>query len=310
MSMAVTELTGFVCDLCRTDRHASRVLEAGDYEYGVPGRWGLARCAACGLYYQAPRPAAAEIPAFYPPSYAVYGDDPVVGWLFKITYWLDARRVAGLIGPAGRVLDVGCGAGGALVALARVGKWEVCGLELDVAAARRAAAQGFNVRQGDLVDTDFEPGSFDLIRMGHVIEHVRDPIATLRRAWALLKPGGTLFGETPNIDCWDFRLFGRYWGALHFPRHIALFTPETITRACEQAGFEGVRITPRLRTVGWSAGIQNWLADRAGLRVPANGRVRWYPFLIAPFLPVTLLQSLVSRTATMAFIARKPTRTP
>lgn len=99
MSMAVTELTGFVCDLCRTDRHASRVLEAGDYEYGVPGRWGLARCAACGLYYQAPRPAAAEIPAFYPPSYAVYGDDPVVGWLFKITYWLDARRVAGLIGP-------------------------------------------------------------------------------------------------------------------------------------------------------------------------------------------------------------------
>jgi SAM-dependent methyltransferase len=308
MSMAVTELTGFVCDLCRTDRHASRVLEAGDYEYGVPGRWGLARCAACGLYYQAPRPAAAEIPAFYPPSYAVYGDDPVVGWLFRITYWLDARRVAGLIGPTGRVLDVGCGAGGALVALARAGKWEVCGLELDVEAARRAAAQGFNVRQGDLVDTDFPRESFDLIRMGHVIEHVRDPIATLRRAWELLTPGGTLFGETPNIDCWDFRLFGRYWGALHFPRHIALFSPETITAACERVGLRDVRIVPRLRTVGWSAGIQNWLADRAGLRVPPNGRVRWYPLLIAPFLPVTVLQALVSRTATMAFVARKPAR--
>ena len=67
----------------------------------------------------------------------------------------------------------------------------------------------------------------------------------------------------------------------------------------------GTRIIPRLRTVGWSAGIQNWLADR-GLRVPANGRVRWYPALIAPFLPVTVLQSLVSRTATMAFVARRP----
>lgn len=308
MSAPVAELAGSVCDLCRTDRHATTVLEAGDYEYGVRGRWSLARCAACGLFYQAPRPAAAEIPAFYPPSYAVYGDDPVVGWLFKITYWLDARRVAGLIGPSGRVLDVGCGAGGALVALAGAGKWEVCGLELDVEAARRAAAQGFNVRQGDLVDTDFEPGSFDLIRMGHVIEHVRDPIATLRRAWELLKPGGTLFGETPNIDCLDFRIFGRYWGALHFPRHIALFTPETMTQACERVGFEGVRITPRLRTVGWSAGIQNWLADRAGLRVPANGRVRWYPLLIAPFLPVTVLQALLSRTATMAFVAKKPAR--
>ena len=51
--------------------------------------------------------------------------------------------------------------------------------------------------------------------------------------------------------------------------------------------------------------IQNWLADH-GLRVPANGRVRWYPALIAPFLPVTILQSLVSRTATMAFVARRP----
>jgi SAM-dependent methyltransferase len=302
------ELTGSVCDLCRSDRHAVPVLEASDYEYGVPGTWGLVRCTACDLYYQAPRPAAAALPAFYPPSYAVYGDDPVVGWLFRITYWLDARRVAGLIGPTGRVLDVGCGAGGALVALARAGKWEVCGLELDVEAARRAAAQGFNVRQGDLVDTDFEPSSFDLIRMGHVIEHVRDPLATLRRAWELLKPGGTLFGETPNIDCWDFTLFGRYWGALHFPRHIALFSPETIRAACTRAGFDEARIIPRLRTVGWSAGIQNWLADRAGLRVPANGRVRWYPLLIAPFLPVTVLQALVNRTATMAFVARKPAR--
>jgi hypothetical protein len=73
-------------------------------------------------------------------------------------------------------------------------------------------------------------------------------------------------------------------------------------------GFEGVRITPRLRTVGWSAGIQNWLADRYGLRVPPNGRVPWYPFLIVPFLPVTTLQALLSRTATMAFTARKPAR--
>ena len=301
------ELTGSVCDLCRSDRHAVPLLTAGDYEYGVPGSWGLVRCTACDLYYQAPRPAAAEIPAFYPPSYAVYGDDPVVGWLFRITYWLDARRVAGLIGHTGRVLDVGCGAGGALVALARAGKWEVCGLELDVEAARRAAAQGFNVRQGDLVDTDFEPASFDLIRMGHVIEHVRDPLATLRRAWELLKPGGTLFGETPNIDCWDFK--SRAPGArCTFLAHRGSQPRRPSPTGCARAGFDEARIIPRLRTVGWSAGIQNWLADRHGLRVPANGRVRWYPLLIVPFLPVTVLQALVSRTATMAFVARKPAR--
>lgn len=300
------ELTGSVCDLCRSDRYAEPVLRAADYEYGVPGGFTLSRCTACDFYYQTPRPARDVIPTYYPPTYAVYGDDPVVGWLFRATFWLDARRVARLIGPRGRVLDVGCGAGGALSALAEAGDWEVFGLELDAEAAREATRRGFKVQQGDLVDSDFEPGSFDLIRMGHVIEHVRDPLATLRRAWELLRPGGILFGETPNIDCWDFRIFGRYWGALHFPRHIALFSPKTIRRACEKSGFVETRIVPRLRTVGWSAGIQNWLADRAGLHVPANGRVRWYPALIAPFLPVTIAQSLLSRTATMAFTCQRP----
>ena len=65
----------------------------------VPGRFTLSHCTACDLYYQTPRPALDVIPTYYPPTYAVYGDDPVVGWLFRITYWLDARRVARLIGP-------------------------------------------------------------------------------------------------------------------------------------------------------------------------------------------------------------------
>jgi hypothetical protein len=43
------ELTGSVGDLCRSDRHAVPLLEASDYEYGVPGRFGLARCTACDL---------------------------------------------------------------------------------------------------------------------------------------------------------------------------------------------------------------------------------------------------------------------
>jgi hypothetical protein len=106
------ELTGAVCDLCRSDRHAVPVLEAGDYEYGVPAGFTLSRCTACDFYYQTPRPAREALPTYYPPTYAVYGDDPVVGWLFRLTFWLDARRVARLIGPRGRVLDVGCGAGG------------------------------------------------------------------------------------------------------------------------------------------------------------------------------------------------------
>jgi SAM-dependent methyltransferase len=298
--------TGAICDLCGSSRPLVTVCEARDYEYGVPGTFRLVRCDACGLHVQAPRPAAAAIPGFYPPAYAVYGDDRVLGWMFTVTSWLDARRIRRLIGPTGRVLDVGCGSGAALLAMARYGTWDVRGVELDPGAAAHARARGLRVVHGGLEDARLEPGTFDLVRLGHVIEHFRDPLAALRRVHELLRPGGVLFGETPNVDCWDFRLFGRYWGALHFPRHITLFGHRSLRRALSASGFVAVRTTPRLRTVGWSAGVQNLLADRAGLRVPPNGRVWWYAALIAPFLPITALQALVSRPATLAFVARKP----
>ena len=120
------ELTGSVCDLCRLGSPRRPGIRGRGLRGPVPGRFMLSRCTVCDLYYQTPRPDRDVIPSYYPPSYAVYGDDPVVGWLFRLTYWLDARRVAQLIGPRGRVLDVGCGAGGALTALAGAGKWEVC----------------------------------------------------------------------------------------------------------------------------------------------------------------------------------------
>jgi SAM-dependent methyltransferase len=297
---------GTVCDLCHSARRLSTVCEARDYEYGVPGTFRLVRCDDCGLHFQAPRPTAAAIPGFYPPSYAVYGDDRVLGWMFAAAAWLDARRIRRLIGPTGRVLDVGCGSGAALLAMARYGAWDVRGVELDPGAAAYARARGLNVVQGGLEDLRLEAGTFDLVRLGHVLEHFREPLAALRRARELLRPGGVLFGETPNVECWDFRLLGRYWGALHFPRHITLFGDRSLRRALTASGFVAVRTAPRLRTVGWSAGIQNLLVDKAGLRVPPNGRVWWYAALIAPFLPLTALQAMLSRPATLAFVARKP----
>lgn len=297
---------GWVCDLCGSDRHVARIFAARDYEYGVPGEWVIARCAACRFLFQVPRPAPECLPSFYPPTYSAFAANPATSWLFRATYWLDARRVARLIGPRGRVLDVGCGAGAALLAMRERGKWDLWGLEPDEAAAVRARARGLDVETGGLMTSARPRASVDLIRMGHVIEHVLDPLGTLRLAWKLLRPGGVLFGETPNTDCWDFRLFGRYWGALHVPRHITFFDHRSLRDALARAGFVDVRIVPRLRTVGWSAGLQNLLADRLGLRVPATGRVRWYVLLIALCLPLTAVQSLVAWPATVAFVARKP----
>ena len=302
-----TTETSIPCRVCGAEQ--SEVLfHAKDYEYGVQGTWKIVRCNSCGVLAQDPLPAQSEIGGFYPPSYSAYNSNTVIGWMSRMVYVLDARRISRLVPRDGSILDVGCGNGAALLAMRELGFTRLSGLEIDATAAQRARDSGLDVRCGELLDADFADGSFDLIRMGHVIEHVLDPVATLRRANRLLKPGGILMGETPNTDCLDWKIFKRYWGPLHLPRHIFIFNDRNLRQALERSGFADVEMSYGLRTVGWSAGVQNLLADRAGLRIPPSGRVSWYSLLIALFLPFTAAQAVVGKTATVAFRARKPIR--
>jgi SAM-dependent methyltransferase len=294
-----------VCNVCNSSR--SEVLfRAKDYEHGVPGTWNIVRCSSCGLVAQDPLPTASEIGSFYPSSYSAYNSDTIISWMSEAVFAQDARQISRLVPKDGSILDVGCGNGRALLAMRRLGFTRLAGLEIDPAAAKHARESGLDVRCCELLDADFPNANFDLIRMGHVIEHVLDPMATLHRAYRLLKRGGILMGETPNTDCLDWRIFKKYWGPLHIPRHIFIFDDRNLRHALERANFVEIEMGFGLRTVGWSAGVQNLLADRAGLHIPPSGRVSWYSLLIAIFLPFTLAQAAFGKTATVAFRARKP----
>jgi SAM-dependent methyltransferase len=293
------------CNVCDCSQWEV-LFHAADYEHGVPGVWKIVRCNACGLLAQDPLPNAIDIGGFYPPSYSAYNSGTLISSMSRMVFVQDARRIARLVPRGGSILDVGCGNGAALLAIAEMGFTRLAGLEINPAAVQRARESGLDVRCGELLDADFPDSSFDLIRMGHVIEHVLDPMATLGRAYRLLKPGGILMGETPNTDCLDFSIFEKYWGALHVPRHIFIFNDRNLRQALEKSNFVDVEMSYGLRTVGWSAGIQNLLADRASLPIPPSGRIAWYRLLIALFLPVTLAQAILGKTATVAFRARKP----
>lgn len=294
-----------ICNICNSSRWDA-LFCAKDYEHGVPGAWKIVQCSSCGLVAQDPLPVQSEIAGFYPSSYSAYNSDTIISWMCRVVFALDARRISRLVPKNASILDVGCGNGMGLLAMRRLGFTRLAGLEIDPTAAQAAKASGLDVRCGELLDTDFADASFDLIRMGHVIEHVLDPMATLDRAYRLLKPGGVLMGETPNTDCLDWRIFKKYWGALHIPRHIFIFNDINLRRALQRANFHEIKMGFGLRTVGWSAGVQNLLADRAGLHIPPSGRVSWYTALIAIFLPFTLTQAAFGKTATVAFQARKP----
>ncbi len=149
--------------------------------------------------------------------------------------------------PAGKLLDVGCGSGDYLVEMARLG-WEVQGLDLDPQAVNRARCRGLMVQQGTLEQLSYEPGTFDAVTLNHVIEHVENPVLTLRKCFHILKEGGQLLLFTPNSGSIGHRLFGRHWRGLEPPRHLHVFNRSSLARLFAVVGVPDVRVEAQIGT--------------------------------------------------------------
>ena len=99
----------------------------------------------------------------------------------------------------GDVLDIGCGAGNMIHHLSRYG--QVKGIEVDARPVAMAQARGYDVRLGDATrGIPFLDGSFDLVTVLDVIEHVDEDEAILRESFRVLRPGGILAISTPAFQ--------------------------------------------------------------------------------------------------------------
>ena len=92
------------------------------------------------------------------------------------------------------------------------------------------------------------PASFDVCVLADVIEHTRDPMATMLRAWELLKPGGTLFLATPSLDSWSGRLMRQRWMEFK-PEHLFYFDERTVRTLLLAAGFTDVHVSAGRKTL-------------------------------------------------------------
>lgn len=85
-------------------------------------------------------------------------------------------------------------------------------------------------------------GQFDLVTMWETLEHTIDPVSSLELAGSTLRPGGLIAVTVPN--CWNvqFSVLGPFcfyaYGGYHGTGHINMFSPRTLTRALEAAGFD------------------------------------------------------------------------
>jgi SAM-dependent methyltransferase len=136
----------------------------------------------------------------------------------------------------GRLLDIGAGTG-YFADTMRLREWDVEAIEKNE-YARTFAQTHFDLTiRPESALGEYAPGSFDVITLWHVMEHLQHLNETWERLHTLLTEKGTLVVAVPNCSSYDARLYGAYWAAYDVPRHLWHFTPSTIQQLGSQHGF-------------------------------------------------------------------------
>lgn len=301
-------MPGMSCPACSGVVFENAYSDLQDYEYEVgPIVNCIVRCRSCGLLLMDPLPGEDELGAFYPESYANVHEEKVAlhSYLMDLYYRTVNSLLRSKLGARAKILDVGCASGHLMAYLAeRNAGWDIVGIDMSPRACSVAESMGRSVKHGKFESFDFKGLRFDMIIFSHIIEHVLDPAGVLKKAHSLLEAGGMIYIETPNIECLDRKLFGRYWGGLHYPRHICLFSKRSMYYILKSCGFCNVSSGSTYNMFGWALSVQNLLVDKFGFK-RKNGRVRLYPFLMIIFLPFVLVQRVFSASCGMRVLAYK-----
>src|SRR5262249_30551376 len=132
---------------------------------------------------------------------------------------------------------------------------EVIGVDFNDKVAETARASlGLEVVSGTLRDARFDAERFDLVTMAEYLEHDPDPRGALEEAHRVLRSGGHIAIEVPDISGPPSRLFRSRWWQVDSPRHLVLFSPKTLASLLESTGFEVVEVRRfgRVGSIGYS----------------------------------------------------------
>lgn len=238
IELTVTAPTLEPCPNCGSDK-ALELFSATDADSGSE-RFTIVRCSGCALVRTAPWPAGQDLAAYYRSGYYGGGEKKFARPLESVVQAFNrrrARRLLRMIGEPVRgtppsVLDIGCGRGGLLKALVHLG-CDCHGLEradFDPPADHG----GIHYHLGAIGAQGFDDGSFDLVIVWHVLEHLPAPFETLHAAVKLMRSGGVLALAVPNFGSRQSRWFGADWFHLDLPRHLWHFSDDNLNDACRE----------------------------------------------------------------------------
>lgn len=165
---------------------------------------------------------------------------------------------------------------------------------------------------GRLEEIEFSH-AYDAIILNNVLEHIPDPIKTLRAAKQLLKTQGLIFIEVPNIGSLQFKIFGKSWYHLAIPGHLFHYSTSGLQKIAHQASLKRIwhsTFSPRTSAAGYAASISPHLR-------PEKIRLSWsklhlilYLGLQMFFLPLALAEALAGKGSAIRVLYRKKSEKP
>lgn len=210
----------------------------------------LVQCNDCDLVFENPRPPKPEIQAFYQNEALWTDSQDAEGRGRSYVKELDQKRpifrdLVSRIGrykQGGRLLDIGCGPG-LLETELDPGHWEVTGVERsEFIAEFGKKTLGTHILKSTFEEVTLPQSHFDVVVMKYVLDHMEEPFEALKRARTLIKPDGVLvLADLINIESFCARFFQEGHRLFH-PMHFTYFSPRTVSRHLERAGFSVVKI--------------------------------------------------------------------
>ena len=316
---AATLAATSACPRCESEVYTT-LFRGTDRLYGTTSRYfNVVECSNCALLRLDPQPTAEELPTFYPENYWWDEAPSSAGRLAELYrqfvlsdhVWFASRAIR----TEGPVLDIGCGGGSFLHAIEKQGR-AVYGSDISPKAARTALTHyGIPATCASLPHLPFLPGSFAMVTMFHVLEHLADPLAALEAAWHLLAPGGRLVVQVPNAACWQMLLLGERWSGLDIPRHLIDFRAEDLEGLLEHCGFEvrrrkyfSLRDNPAGLATSLCPSLDPVARKVRGIREGAAAEMLknlLYFGLVVASAPLTLLEAAGSAGSTIMFEAAR-----
>jgi SAM-dependent methyltransferase len=292
------------CPLCG-EVEGRAVLQRGDLNLGHPGLFTVCECRRCGHHYLNPRPRPDVMPRYYQGDYDQYQAPRPASALARADKGYGHRKRLRLIeryAAGGTLVDVGSGAGGFVAEVAARPHWQAIAVEPDVQAAATCQRTGAQVVNAPWEEAALPDASADVITFWEVIEHLYDPRRALAEAHRVLRPGGLIVISTPNRASLDARLFGPYWVGYEVPRHLNIFSRDSLAALLVDCGFRVAEVAaPGGAFFAFNTSLRFWLrswgasgwAERAVFSPPLR-------LLEAPVFWVLSRLRLVSSLTTLA----------